>query len=172
MEEKIKVLISKEEIEKRIIELADEINKDYKEKDFTIICVLKGACFFTVNLTMHIKSKIHYEFLQLSSYEGTNSSGKCKLITDVQKSIEGKDVLIIEDIIDTGITLDFLINHLKYKKVNSIKICTLLNKEERREIPVEVDYVGFEIPNKFVIGYGLDYNGYYRNLPYIGVIGE
>lgn len=167
--EKIKVLISKEQIENRVKELAKQIRKDYKEKSITAICLLKGSLFFTADLTREIGGKIYLEFMQLSSYEGENTTGTIKLKKDIDFSeIKGKDVLIIEDIVDTGITLNYTLEHIKKAGANSVKVCTLLNKPSRRKIKVPIDYVGFEIENKFVLGYGMDYDQLYRNLPYIG----
>ena len=167
--EKIKVLISKEQIENRVKELAKQIRKDYKEKSITAICLLKGSLFFTADLTREIGGKIYLEFMQLSSYEGENTTGTIKLKKDIDFSeIKGKDVLIIEDIVDTGITLNYTLEHIKKAGANSVKVCTLLNKPSRRKIKVPIDYVGFEIENKFVLGYGMDYDELYRNLPYIG----
>lgn len=169
--EKIKVLISKEQIENRVKELAKQIRKDYKEKTITAICLLKGSLFFTADLTREIGGKIYLEFMQLSSYEGENTTGTIKLKKDIDFSeIKGKDVLIIEDIVDTGITLNYTLEHIKKAGANSVKVCTLLNKPSRRKIKVPIDYVGFEIENKFVLGYGMDYDKLYRNLPYIGYI--
>lgn len=169
--EKIKVLISKEQIENRVKELAKQIRKDYKEKTITAICLLKGSLFFTADLTREIGGKIYLEFMQLSSYEGENTTGTIKLKKDIDFSeIKGKDVLIIEDIVDTGITLNYTLEHIKKAAANSVKVCTLLNKPSHRKIKVPIDYVGFEIENKFVLGYGMDYDQLYRNLPYIGYI--
>ena len=171
--EKIKVLISKEQIENRVKELAKQIRKDYKEKSITAICLLKGSLFFTADLTREIGGKIYLEFMQLASYEGENTTGTIKLKKDIDFSeIKGKDVLIIEDIVDTGITLNYTLEHIKKAGANSVKVCTLLNKPSRRKIKVPIDYVGFEIENQFVLGYGMDYDQLYRNLPYIGYIEE
>ena len=167
----LRVLISKEQIENRVKELAKQIRKDYKEKTITAICLLKGSLFFTADLTREIGGKIYLEFMQLSSYEGENTTGTIKLKKDIDFSeIKGKDVLIIEDIVDTGITLNYTLEHIKKAGANSVKVCTLLNKPSRRKIKVPIDYVGFEIENKFVLGYGMDYDQLYRNLPYIGYI--
>lgn len=170
---KINVLISEKLLQERIKEVAKQIEKDYESKEITIISVLRGGVFFTVDLTKNIKNKMTFEFIEVSSY-GNNfeSTGNIKINKDISTSIEGKDVLIVEDIIDSGRTLKYLKEYLENKKANSVKICTLLNKPERREVEVNVDYIGFDIPNKFVLGYGLDYEGYYRNLPYVGYIEE
>lgn len=166
--EELKVLIDEKKLQSRIYELAKQIEKDYEEKDLTLVCILKGSTFFTVDLAKNMNKKLKVEFMQVSSY-GTEkmSSGKINLKLDLPDTIEGENLLIVEDIIDTGRTLSYLIKHLKQKNPASIKLCTLLDKPERREYDVKVDYVGFEIPDKFVIGYGLDDKEYCRNLPYI-----
>lgn len=171
--EDIKVLIDEEKIQEKIREIAKKIENDYKGKEITLICILKGSTFFTVDLAKRINGNVKIEFIQVSSYgSSTVSSGNVELGLDLKESIENKDVIIVEDIIDTGRTLSYLIEHLKGRKPNSLKICTLLDKPERRIYDVKVDYTGFQIPDKFVIGYGLDYDEAYRNLPYIGYIGE
>jgi len=171
--ENFKVLITEEQLQKRMSELAKQIEKDYEGKEITVICVMNGAIFFTVQLTLKIKNAITYEFIQLSSYgENTESSGTITLKKDLENSIEGKDVLIVEDIIDTGRTLDFLKKHLKDKGAKTVKVCVLTSKPERREIDVDVDYIGFEIPNNFVVGYGFDIGGRYRNMPYVAYVEE
>lgn len=157
-------LISKEQLDKRIQELADEISKDYGNKEIVAVCVLKGAVIFTVDLTKKIKSNVRYEFIEVSSYDGTNSTGKIKLNKDISSAIEGKDVLIIEDIIDSGTTLSYLREHLLSKNPKSLKICTLIDKKVNRVVDVPVDYNGFTIEDKFIVGYGFDYNQDYRNL--------
>ncbi len=167
---KIKEFISKEKIEKRIEELAEQIDKEYNGKTIQFVCVLKGASVFAIQLAMKIKSNVRLEFVEVSSYEGTKSTGKIKINKELAGSIEGKDVIIVEDIIDTGLTLSVLKEYMKEKNPKSLKICTLLDKPERREKNVKVDYCGFTIENKFVLGYGLDVDEDYRNLPYIGVI--
>lgn len=170
---KINTLISEKLLQERIRELAKQIEKDYENKEITIVSVLRGAVFFTVDLSKNINNKMKFEFIEVSSYgDSLESTGNIKVNKDLSENIEGKDVLILEDIIDSGRTLKYLRKHLENKKANSVKICTLLNKPERREVEVDVDYIGFDIPNKFVLGYGLDYEGYYRNLPYIGCIEE
>ena len=167
----IKVLISENELQNRIKELAKEIEKDYKNKKLTIICVLKGSVYFTTDLTKYISNEVELEFIRVSSYgSGTVSSGNIKLKYDLDSSIEGKDVIVIEDIIDTGRTLYYLKEHLLERNPNSLKICTLLDKKERRVVEMNADYVAFDVPDKFVVGYGLDMDEKYRNLPYIGYI--
>ena len=168
----IKTLITEEEIDKRVREIAKQIDEDYKGKDITLICILKGSVFFTVELAKRISGDVKLEFIRVSSYgEGTESSGEIKMKLDLKDSIQGKDVIVIEDIIDTGRTLSYLIEYLKMKKPNSIKLCALLDKPDRRvKKDVKVDYTGFTIPDKFVVGYGLDWDEKYRTLPYIGYI--
>ena len=167
----IKVLFSQKQIEKRLDELAKQIEKDYEDKEITVLCVLKGASFFAIDLTKRIKNNMTFEFIELSSYgNATTSSGTIKTKRDIENSLAGKDVLIIEDIIDTGRTMKFLQERLKSENANTVKICTLLDKPERRVVDLVADYVGFTIPNKFVLGYGLDYEEKYRNLPYIGYV--
>lgn len=164
----VKVLISEEELNNRITELANQIYKDYNGQDITFICILKGSIFFTVELAKRMPCDINFEFIRVSSYHGTNSTGVIELKVELQGDIKGKDVIVIEDIIDTGRTLSYLKEYLKSKEPNSVKICSLLDKKERRECVMDADYVGFDIPDKFVLGYGLDVDEKYRNLPYIG----
>lgn len=166
--EDLKVLINEEKLEKRIEELARQIEKDYEGKDIVFLGILKGSIPFMWELAKKVKNNVIFEFIEVSSYEGTESTGKVTLHKDIKQSIEGKDVLIIEDIIDTGRTLSFLLEHLKEKNPNSIKIATLLSKPSRRVINIDVDYIGFEIEDKFVIGFGLDDDQNRRNLPYVG----
>ena len=170
MYENFKELISKEELNKRIEELANQIDKDYLGKEITIICVMRGAVFFAVELTLKMKTKLKYEFITISSYEGENSTGEILLRTDLRDSIEGKDVLIVEDIIDTGTSMKYLIEHLKSKNPRTLKVCALASKPERREVEVPIDYLGFEIPNKYVVGFGFDIDNNYRNLPYVAYL--
>lgn len=168
----IKVLINEEQINKRLDELANQLMEEYKGKELMFLCILKGSMFFTVELAKRIKNNIQFEFIEVSSYEGHESTGKVKLNKDITQSIEGKNVIIIEDIVDTGRTLCFLKNYLLQKNPKTLKICALLDKPSRRLAPVEADYIGFSIENKFVIGYGLDDNQNYRNLNYVGYIEE
>lgn len=168
--ENLKVLFEKEKIQKRIKELAEKIDSDYKGKEVVIISILKGAVFFTVDLVKKMKTPIILEVMQVSSYNGTESTGKISIIKDLSFDIEGKDVIIVEDIIDTGYTLKALKENLLARNPNSLKIAVLLDKKERRKVEVLVDYVGYEIPNKFVVGYGFDVDERGRNLPYIGYI--
>ena len=164
----INVLINKPRLEKRLDELAKEIEKDYKGKDIVFLGILKGSVPFMWELAKRIKNNIIFEFIEVSSYEGTESTGKVTLHKDIKQSIEGKDVIIVEDIVDTGRTLDFLLEHLKSKNPNSVKIATLLSKPSRRVIELNVDYIGFQIEDKFVIGVWLDDSQNLINLPYIG----
>ena len=166
--EGLKVLISEEEIQKRISELAKQICDDYKGQDITFICILKGSIFFTVELAKKMPCDINFEFIRVSSYHGENSTGVIKMKVDLQGDIKDKNVIIIEDIVDTGRTLSYLKEYLKSKEPRSLKICSMLDKKERRVCKLDADYVGFNIPDKFVVGYGLDVVEKYRNLPYIG----
>ena len=161
----LKVLISEEELNKRAQELADQIYKDYNGQEVTFICILKGSIFFTVELSKRMKSDVNFEFIRVSSYHGQNSTGVIEMKVELQGDIKDKDVIIIEDIIDTGRTLSYLTEYLKSKGPRSLKICSLLDKKERRVCKMEADYVGFDIPDVFVLGYGLDVDEKYRNLP-------
>lgn len=166
-----KVLISEEQLEKRVKELGEQINKDYKGKNLLIIAILRGAVVFASDLIRQVKLPLAIDFMAVSSYgASTKSSGVVRILKDLDEEIGGKDVLIIEDIVDTGLTLHYLIENLQSRKPNSIKVCCFLDKPTRRTADVEVDYVGFSIPDEFVVGYGLDYAQKYRNLPYIGVL--
>lgn len=166
----MEVLISESKIEKRINEIAKQINKEYEGKELILLGILKGSIVFMVELAKKLKIKTKFEFMEISSYEGKESTGNIKIKKDIKENIEGKDILIIEDIIDTGRTLKYLKQYLEDKKTNSVKIATLLSKPSKRIVEIEADYMGFEIEDKFVVGYGLDYNQKYRNLPYIGYI--
>ncbi len=168
--EEINILINKSKLEKRIEELGKQIEKDYEGKELVFVGILKGSVMFMSELAKNVKSSVALDFMDVSSYEGTESTGKIKINKDIRDSIEGKDVLIVEDIIDTGRTLTYVKEYLKQKNPNSIKIATMLSKPSRRVIELNVDYIGFAIEDKFVVGYGLDYNERYRNLPYIGYI--
>lgn len=171
MAENIKVLISEETIDQRIKELGAEISKEYDGKQLHLICILKGGAFFMTELSKHITIPVSIDFMSVSSYgDATVSSGRVKIVKDLDDSIEGKEVLIVEDIIDSGRTLSHLLEMLKTRRPESLKICTLLDKPDRRETEVKVDYIGFQIPDEFVVGYGLDYMQKYRNLPYVGVV--
>ena len=163
--------LSEEKVAKRIADMGAEISKVYGDEPVCLICILKGSVFFTVELAKRITSPVELEFMCVSSYgSGTKSSGVVKITKDLDVSIEGKNVLVVEDIIDSGRTLSYLMENLKTRNPKSLKLCTLLDKPERRVVDVKVDYVGFEIPDEFVVGYGLDYDQKYRNLPYIGYV--
>ena len=171
MAETVKVLIPEEEVNNRIKELGEKISKDYEGKQVHLICVLKGGVFFMCELAKRITVPVSMDFMSVGSYgDGTASSGIVKIAKDLDESLEGKDVIIVEDIIDSGRTLYYLLDVLKKRNPNSMGLCTLLDKPERRVRDVKVDYVGFNIPDEFVVGYGLDYAQKYRNLPYIGVV--
>ena len=171
MAEKIKVLISEEEVDARIRELGEKISKEYEGKQINLICVLKGGVFFMCELAKRITVPVSMDFMCVGSYgDGTKSSGVVRLAKDLDESIENKEVLIVEDIIDSGNTLYYLMDVLRQRKPASLRLCTLLDKPDRRVKDVHVDWTGFEIPDEFVVGYGLDYAQKYRNLPYIGVV--
>ena len=171
MSERISVLLSEEEVDRRINEIGKQISKDYEGKNIHLICVLKGGVFFMCELAKRIEVPVSMDFMAISSYGAdTKSSGVIKIVKDLDESITGKDVLVVEDIVDSGRTLSYLLAMLKERKPNSLKLCTLLDKPERRVIDVNVDYTGFQIPDEFVVGYGLDYAQKYRNLPYIGIV--
>ena len=171
MAETIKVMISEEDVDKRIQELGKQISEAYAGKQVHLICVLKGGVFFMCELAKRITVPVSMDFMSVSSYgDGTSSSGVVKIAQDLHEPLEGKDVLVVEDIIDSGRTLYYLLEILKKRNPNSMKLCTLLDKPDRRVRDVKVDYVGFEIPDEFVVGYGLDYAQKYRNLPYIGIV--
>lgn len=171
MAEKIKVLISEEEVDARIRELGEKISKEYEGKQIHLICVLKGGVFFMCELAKRITVPVSMDFMRVGSYgDGTKSSGVVRLAKDLDESIENKEVLIVEDIIDSGNTLYYLMDVLRQRKPASLRLCTLLDKPDRRVKDVHVDWTGFEIPDEFVVGYGLDYAQKYRNLPYIGVV--
>lgn len=172
MADKIRVLLTEEEVDRRIGEIAEQISKDYAGQEVHLICILKGGVFFTCELAKRLTVPVTMDFMSVSSYGGgTESSGIVKLVKDLDESLEGKNVLIVEDIIDSGRTLSYLIEVLKQRNPASIRLCTLLDKPDRRvKKQVKVDYTCFAIPDEFVVGYGLDYDQKYRNLPYIGVV--
>ena len=171
MADNIEVMISEQEIDFRINQIGEQISKDYAGKSVHLICILKGSIFFTCELAKRITVPVTLDFMQVSSYGGgTTSSGTIKIKKELDEDIAGKDVIIVEDIIDSGRTLSLLGPMLQERKPASLKICTLLDKPERREFEIKVDYNGFDIPDEFVVGYGLDYDQAYRNLPYIGVV--
>ena len=167
----LEVLIPEEKIAERVKELGKQISSDYEGKSVHLVCVLKGAYTFLADLARAMDVPVTLDFLAVSSYnEGTSTSGEVRLTKDLDSSLEGKDVIIVEDIADTGLTLRYLYNMLQRRGPNSLKIVALLSKPSRREIEIPVDYVGFEIPDRFVVGYGLDVDQKYRNLPYIAVV--
>ena len=171
MAEKIRVLLSEEEVDKRISELGEQISKDFAGEEIHLVCVLRGSIFFTCELAKRITVPVTIDFMQVSSYGSeTISSGKIKVVKDLEDSLMGKNVIVIEDIIDTGRTLSHLLKMLQERKPKELRLCTLLDKPDRRVVDVDVDYTGFEIPDEFVVGYGLDYAQKYRNLPYIGIV--
>ncbi|CDZ23825.1 Hypoxanthine-guanine phosphoribosyltransferase [[Clostridium] cellulosi] len=165
------ILLTKEEIEKKVAELGEKISEDYKDKNLLLVGILKGCVVFMSDLMKHITIPARIDFMSVSSYgAGVKSSGVVKIIKDLDNPIQGYDVLIVEDILDSGLTLHYIIDLLKSRNPNSIRICTLLDKPYSRKVEVKTDYCGFEIPDKFVIGYGLDYAEKYRNLPFVGVL--
>ncbi len=171
MAERISVLIDEAAVDAKVREVAAQINQDYAEKSLHLICILKGSAFFACELAKRLTIPVTIDFMSVSSYgSGTSSSGIIRLVKDLDEPIEGRDVLIIEDIIDSGRTLSHLVELLSTRNPASLKLCTLLDKPERRVVPMHVDYTCFEIPDKFVVGYGLDFDQRYRNLPYIGVV--
>lgn len=174
MEKIIKnILVSKEEIDKKVKELGKQITEDYKDKDLILVCILKGAVIFMSDLARNIEMPIGMDFMAVSSYGRTSTStGEVRIIKDLDFSVEDKDILIIEDIIDTGYTLNYLMDNLKKRGASSVKVCTLLDKPDRRKVDVPVDYLGFVIPDEFVVGYGLDYDEIGRNLPYVAALNE
>ncbi len=171
MAEHVEIMLTEEEVDRKIQELGDRISKDYAGKSVHLVCVLKGGSFFMCELAKRITVPVSLDFMSVSSYGGdTKSSGVVKIVKDLDEPLNGKNVLVIEDIVDSGRTLSYLLEMLKDRKPESLKLCTLLDKPDRRVVDVKVDYTGFEIPDEFVVGYGLDYDQKYRNLPYIGVV--
>lgn len=167
----LKVLFSKEDIQQKITEMAETISRDYEGKVIYAICILKGAVPFFADIVKKINLPVKFDFIAASSYGNScKSSGQVKILKDLDQNVEGKHLLIIEDIVDSGRTLSYLLDNMKSRKPASIKLCTLLDKPSRREVDVHVDYTGFEVPNEFLVGYGLDYAGKYRNLEYIGIL--
>ncbi|HCJ57231.1 hypoxanthine phosphoribosyltransferase [Lutispora sp.] len=167
----LKILISQDEIKEKVKELGQLITKDYKDKDLMVIGILKGCVVFLSDLIREINLPLTMDFMVVSSYgSSTKSSGVVRIVKDLEKDIAGKDILIIEDIVDTGLTLSYLVEYLKSRNASSVKICTLLEKPDRRKAEVDLEYVGFHIPDEFVVGYGLDYAELYRNLPFVCVL--
>lgn len=172
MEDRIRVLLSEKEVNQKISEIASQISRDYQGKSIHLICILKGGVFFTCELAKRLTVPVSLDFMSVSSYgDDTKSSGVVRIVKDLDEPLKGKNVMIVEDIIDSGRTLSYLIEVLKQREPASIRLCTLLDKPERRvKKQVKVDYTCFQIPDEFVVGYGLDYAQKYRNLPYIGVV--
>jgi len=166
-------LISESDLKQRVKQIAEEIERDFNNESFVMIVVLKGSFVFAADLIREMKSDMNVDFISVSSYSNqTESTGKVKLLKDLDSNITNKNVVVIEDIIDSGLTLHFLKDHLQLHKPRNIKICTLLDKPERRKIELPVDYVGFVIPDEFIVGYGIDYAQKFRNLPYIATVEE
>ena len=171
MTERIEMMFSEEEVTSRIKELGAEISKDLNGEPVKVVCLLKGASFFACELAKRLEGPVYMDFMYVSSYgDGTKSSGNVRITKDLEYSVEGDNILIAEDIIDSGNTLHYISNEFKKRGAKSVRICTLLSKPSRREVDVPVDYIGYVIPDEFVVGYGLDYAQRYRNLPYIGVM--
>lgn len=171
MAEKISVLLSEEEVDKRIQEIGEQISKDYAGEEVHLVCVLRGGVFFLCELAKRITVPVSLDFMSVSSYgSDTKSSGVVKIVKDLDDSLSGKHVIVVEDIVDSGRTLSYLLEMLNDRGPKSMRLCTLLDKPDRRVVDVKVDYTGFQIPDEFVVGYGLDYAQKYRNLPYIGVV--
>ncbi len=171
MSERVRVMLTEEEVDRRIQEVADQINKDYEGKSLHLVCVLKGGVFFMCELAKRLTMSVSLDFMSVSSYgDDTKSSGIVRIVKDLDQPLAGKEVLVVEDIIDSGRTLSYLLQILKDRQPAAVKLCTLLDKPDRRVVDVKVDYCCFEIPDEFVVGYGLDYAQKYRNLPYIGVM--
>ena len=171
MAEHVRVLLTEEEVDRRIQEIGDQISREYAGKQVHLICVLKGGAFFMCELAKRITAPVSLDFMSVSSYgSATKSSGVVRIVKDLDEPLKDKDVLVVEDIVDSGRTLSYLLDMLKDRGPRSVKLCTLLDKPERRVVDVHVDYTCFQIPDEFVVGYGLDYDQRYRNLPYIGVV--
>lgn len=170
-EDVAEIMLTEEQVQQRVRELAQQVSQDYQGKDLLLVCVLKGGVVFLTDLMRHLNIPHAVDFMAISSYgASTESSGVVRILMDLNTSIEGKNVLIVEDIVDTGRTLDYILRNLSTRLPASLKVCALLNKPSRRLLDVPLDYVGFDIPNKFVIGYGLDFGEKYRNLPFVGVL--
>ncbi|MHB1393473.1 MAG: hypoxanthine phosphoribosyltransferase [Clostridia bacterium] len=165
------IMISEEEIARRVVELGKQLTEEYKDKDLLIVGILKGCMLFLSDLVRAIDLPLTMDFMVVSSYgSATKSSGVVRIIKDLEREIEGKDVVIVEDIVDTGLTLSYLIENFKTRNPRSVKVCSLLDKPDRRKAQVDIEYVGFKIPDEFVVGYGLDYAEVYRNLPFVCVL--
>lgn len=171
MAERVEVLLSEEEVNARIRQIGEQISRDYEGKELHLVCILKGASFFTCELAKRITVPVSLDFMSVSSYGASSeSSGVVKIVKDLDEPLEGKHVLVVEDIVDTCRTLDYLLSLMRSRGAEDVKLCALLDKPDRRVVDVKADYTGFQIPDEFVVGYGLDYAQRYRNLPYIGVV--
>jgi len=167
------VLLNAQTIKRRVRSLGKEITRDYKDRSPILVGVLRGAAVFLSDLIRHIDLELEVDFIALSSYgSATESSGQVQLVKDLESSIDGADVILVEDIVDTGLTLNYLVGNLKSRNPGSLRVCALLSKPSRRKVNVYIDYLGFEVPERFVVGYGLDFDQQFRNLPYIGVLEE
>ena len=171
MKERVEVLLTEREVDERIQAIGEQISKDYAGKQVHLVCVLKGGAFFMCELAKRISVPVSLDFMSVSSYgSDTKSSGVIRIVKDLDESLKDKDVIVVEDIVDSGRTLSYLLKMLQSRGPRSLALCTLLDKPERRVVDVNVNYTGFQIPDEFVVGYGLDYGQRYRNLPYIGVV--
>ena len=171
MAERVEVLLSEEKVNARIRQIGEQISRDYEGKELHLVCILKGASFFTCELAKRITVPVSLDFMSVSSYGASSeSSGVVKIVKDLDEPLEGKHVLVVEDIVDSGRTLDYLLSLMRSRGAEDVKLCALLDKPDRRVVDVKADYTGFQIPDEFVVGYGLDYAQRYRNLPYIGVV--
>jgi len=167
----VRVLISEEELQAKISELGENITRDYAGEELTLVGVLKGSFLFMADLCRQIELPLTCDFLGLSSYHGgTRTSGVIRITSDLNQPVEGRHVLVVEDIVDTGLTMEYLLENLRTRLPKSIKVCSLLHKPERKQVETPIDYLGFTVPNEFVVGYGLDYMGRYRNLRFVGVM--
>ncbi len=171
MSERVEVMLTEQEVDERIQAIGDQISRDYAGRQVHLVCVLKGGSFFMCELAKRITVPVSMDFMSVSSYGGgTSSSGVIRIVKDLDEPLSGKDVIVVEDIVDSGRTLSYLLKMLRDRGPASLALCTLLDKPDRRVVDVKVDYTGFSIPDEFVVGYGLDYDQRYRNLPYIGVV--
>lgn len=167
------ILLSEEELKSKVAELGNKISEDYKGEELLLLCILKGGIVFMSDLARAISIPVSMDFMAVSSYgSSSTSSGAVRILKDLGQSIEGKNIIIVEDIIDSGLTLSYLVNYLKARGPKSVEICTILDKPERREVDVNIKYKGFDVPNEFLVGYGLDFAEKYRNLPYVGILKE
>jgi hypoxanthine phosphoribosyltransferase len=166
-----RVLFTAEQIQRRVVELGEAISRDYRDRDLTLVCVLRGATLFLGDLIRALPDNATVDFMAISSYgTGTRSTGVVRILKDLEDSVESRNVLIVEDIVDTGLTLNYLLENMRHRNAATVRACALLDKPGRRRVPVRVDYTGFEVPDAFVVGYGLDYNQQYRGLPFIGIL--